>query len=49
MDFINNIIRYSLHNRLVVLIGALLVVVGGYFSSRQMDMSSPTSLRPPWY
>jgi len=31
MDFINNIIRYSLRNRLVVLIGALLVVVGGYF------------------
>ena len=47
MDFINNIIRYSLHNRLVVLIGALLVVVGGYFSSRQMDIDVFPDLTAP--
>ena len=47
MDFINNIIRYSLRNRLVVLIGALLVVVGGYFSSRQMDIDVFPDLTAP--
>lgn len=47
MDFINNIIRYSLHNRLVVLLGAILVVVGGYISSRQMDIDVFPDLTAP--
>lgn len=47
MDFINHIIRFSLHNRLVVLLGALLVMVGGYYSSREMDIDVFPDLTAP--
>lgn len=47
MDFINNIIRFSLHNRLVVLLGAVLVIVGGYFSTREMDIDVFPDLTAP--
>ena len=35
---LNKIIKFSLENKLLVLVGALLLVVGGYISSRQMDI-----------
>lgn len=47
MDFINHIIRFSLHNRLVVLLGVVLVVIGGYYSSRQMDIDVFPDLTAP--
>ncbi len=47
MSIINNIIHCSLHNRLMVLLGALLVIAGGYFSSRQMDIDVFPDLTAP--
>lgn len=38
MNLIDKTIRFSLRNRLVVLAGAVLMVVGGIISSRQMDV-----------
>lgn len=43
MNFINNIIQFSLKNRLSILLGAVLIVVGGLWSSQHMDIDcSPT-------
>lgn len=47
MEFINKIIAFSLRNRLLVLLGALLVVVGGVWSSRQMDVDVFPDLTAP--
>ena len=47
MDIINSIIRYSLHNRLMVLLGAVLVVLGGYFSAQKMDIDVFPDLTAP--
>ena len=47
MDFINHIIRFSLHNRLIVLLGAVLVIVGGFLSTRQMDIDVFPDLTAP--
>lgn len=48
MNFINNIIRFSLKNRLAILLGTVLVVLGGIWSSQRMsidvfpDLTAPT-------
>lgn len=47
MNFINKIIDFSLRNRLVVLLGALLVVAGGYYSTRKMDVDVFPDLTAP--
>lgn len=47
MNFINNIIRYSLNNKLFILIGAVLLIVAGTYSSRQMDIDVFPDLTAP--
>lgn len=47
MDFINSIIRFSLKNRLLVLLGATLVVLGGIYSSQKMDIDVFPDLTAP--
>lgn len=44
---LNKIIKFSLENKLLVLVGALLLVVGGYISSRQMDIDVFPDLTAP--
>ncbi len=38
MNFINGIIKFSLKNRLIILLGTILLVVGGIFSMQNMDI-----------
>lgn len=47
MNIINSIIRFSLKNRLVVILGAVLVVIGGIWSSKQMDIDVFPDLTAP--
>lgn len=47
MDFINNIIRFSLKNRLFILLGAVLVMLGGTYSSQKMDIDVFPDLTAP--
>lgn len=47
MDFINSIIRFSLKNRLLVLLGAVLVILGGTYSSQKMDIDVFPDLTAP--
>lgn len=47
MDFINSIIRFSLKNRLLVLLGAVLVIIGGMYSSQKMDIDVFPDLTAP--
>lgn len=47
MDFINSIIRFSLKNRLLVLLGAILVMIGGIYSSQKMDIDVFPDLTAP--
>lgn len=47
MDFINNIIRFSLKNRLLVMLGAVLLIVGGFYSSQKMDVDVFPDLTAP--
>lgn len=47
MKFIDKIIRFSLQNRLLVLIGALLLIFGGIFSSQKMDIDVFPDLTAP--
>lgn len=47
MDFINSIIQFSLKNRLTVLLGAVLVIMGGLWSSRHMDIDVFPDLTAP--
>lgn len=48
MELINNIIRFSLKNRLIILLGAALMIGAGIYSSRNMnidvfpDLTAPT-------
>ncbi|MGN0233709.1 MAG: efflux RND transporter permease subunit [Bacteroidaceae bacterium] len=44
---INRIIHYSLHNRLIILLGVVLVVLGGYFSAQKMDIDVFPDLTAP--
>ena len=47
MKIIDYIIRFSLKNRLPVLLGAVLIIVGGIFSARQMDIDVLPDLTAP--
>ena len=44
---LSKIIRFSLENKLLVLFGAVLLVIGGYYSSRQMDIDVFPDLTAP--
>ncbi|MCQ2307729.1 MAG: efflux RND transporter permease subunit [Bacteroidales bacterium] len=44
---LNRIIKFSLENKLLVLVGAVLLVIGGYLSSRQMDIDVFPDLTAP--
>ena len=44
---LNKIIRFSLENKLFVLVGALLLIIGGYTSMRQMDIDVFPDLTAP--
>lgn len=47
MEFINGIIRFSLKNRLVILLGAILLIVGGFYSTQKMDIDVFPDLTAP--
>lgn len=47
MEFINGIIRFSLKNRLIILLGAILLIVGGYYSIQKMDIDVFPDLTAP--
>ena len=47
MNIINNIIQFSLKNRLLVILGAALVILGGIYSSRKMDIDVFPDLTAP--
>lgn len=47
MNFINNIIKYSLNNKLFVLLGAVLLIVAGTYSSQKMDIDVFPDLTAP--
>lgn len=44
---LNKIIKFSLENKLLVLVGAVLLVIGGYLSSRNMDIDVFPDLTAP--
>ena len=44
---LSKIIRFSLENKLLVLLGAVLLVIGGYYSSRKMDIDVFPDLTAP--
>ena len=47
MNLINSLIRFSLRNRLPVLMGAVLLAIGGIWSARQMDVDVFPDLTAP--
>lgn len=47
MEFINGIIRFSLKNRLVILLGTVLLIVGGLYSTQKMDIDVFPDLTAP--
>lgn len=47
MKIIDYIIRFSLKNKLIVLLGAVLIIIGGIFSARQMDIDVFPDLTAP--
>ena len=47
MNIINSLIRFSLRNKVAVLLGAALVALGGIFSARQMDVDVFPDLTAP--
>ncbi len=47
MNIINNIILFSLRNRLTILLGAALLVLGGIYATRQMDIDVFPDLTAP--
>ena len=47
MNFINSIIRFSLRNRLAILTGALLIILGGIWSARHTDIDVFPDLTAP--
>ena len=44
---LNRIINYSLHNKLFILLGVLLLVLGGYYSMRHLDIDVFPDLTAP--
>lgn len=47
MNWLNSIIRFSLNNKLLVILGAILVAIGGYTTSRKMDIDVFPDLTAP--
>ena len=47
MNWINRLIKFSLNNRLAILLCALLLIVGGVYSSRNMDVDVFPDLTAP--
>ena len=47
MELINNIIRFSLKNRLIILLGAALMIGAGIYSSRNMNIDVFPDLTAP--
>lgn len=47
MNIIDNIIRFSLKNRLVILLGSVLLIIGGIYSSGKMDVDVFPDLTAP--
>ena len=47
MNWLNEIIRFSLRNRLLVLLGAVLVVIGGLWSANRTDIDVFPDLTAP--
>ncbi len=47
MNFINAIISFSLKNRLIILLSAILLILGGYYSSQKMDIDVFPDLTAP--
>lgn len=47
MNIINSIIRFSLKNRLFVLLGAILLIIGGTYSAKNMDVDVFPDLTAP--
>ena len=47
MNFINSIIRFSLKNRLSVLLGSVLIILGGLWLSQHMDIDVFPDLTAP--
>lgn len=47
MNWLNSIIRFSLKNRLLVLLGAVLVIAGGIWSTQRMDVDVFPDLTAP--
>ena len=46
-NMINKIIKFSLHNKLFVLLGAILLTVGGFYTGKQMDIDVFPDLTAP--
>lgn len=47
MKLVNSIIRFSLKNRLIVIVGTLLIVLGGIYSASKMDIDVFPDLTAP--
>lgn len=47
MNFINRLIDFSLRNRLVILLAALLVIAGGVYTTKKMDVDVFPDLTAP--
>lgn len=47
MKLVNSIIRFSLKNRLIVIVGTLLIVLGGIYSAGKMDIDVFPDLTAP--
>ncbi|MCQ2148099.1 MAG: efflux RND transporter permease subunit [Bacteroidales bacterium] len=47
MEWLNGIIRFSIKNRMLVLLGAILVVLGGIFTAGKMDIDVFPDLTAP--
>ncbi len=47
MDFINGIIRFSLKNKLFIFLGIILMIIGGVYSMRKMDVDVFPDLTAP--
>lgn len=44
---LDSIIRFSLHNRLVVLVGAVLLILGGFYAAQRMEVDVFPDLNAP--
>ena len=44
---LNKIIQFSLNNRLVVLVGAVLLLIGGFYTAKNMEIDVFPDLNAP--